>query len=49
MTKARIWFRRALITLAVLVVLGAAGAGVVWWKFFRSEAQNFADEETRFK
>ncbi len=49
MAKARIWFRRALIALLVVAVLGVAGAGLAWWKFFKSETQIFADDEARFK
>jgi mono/diheme cytochrome c family protein len=48
MTKARIRVRRALLTLLVLVVLVAAGAGLTWWKFFKSESQAFADDQARF-
>jgi mono/diheme cytochrome c family protein len=44
----RIQVRHALITLLVLVVLGTAGFGVVWWKFFKTEPQTFADAQARF-
>jgi mono/diheme cytochrome c family protein len=49
MARARVWFRRALIALVALIPLAAACAGLVWWKFFKSEDQECGDEQSRFK
>ena len=47
--RRRIWIRRAIVALAVLVLLGAGGAAIVWWTFFRSGPQVLADERERFE
>ena len=49
MTMTPAWRRRLKITLAILVVLGAALSAFVWYKFFRLEPQVFANEVERFK
>src|SRR5262245_23568216 len=44
------WIRRIVAAVAVLVVLGAVIGALIWWKFFTTGPQDFAnDEAARFK
>ena len=41
--------RRLAIALAVVVVLAATGAALIWWKFFTEKPQRLADDRARFQ
>jgi mono/diheme cytochrome c family protein len=44
-----LFMRRLAIALAVVIVLAAAGAMLVWWKFFTEGPQRLADDRARFQ
>ena len=44
----RRWLWRGAAALGVLLFLGAAGAAVAWWKFFKPGEQELASDEERF-
>ena len=48
MARRRTGFRYLLIAVLVLIVLGAAGGSIFWWKFLKSQSQDFADDQARF-
>lgn len=48
MSWRRHWKELLAAVVAVIVVFGGAGAGVVWWKFFKSGEQDLRDPAARF-
>jgi mono/diheme cytochrome c family protein len=48
MAKSRV-IRRVAIGFVALLIVALAGAGGIWWKFFREAPQSLADDAARFK
>lgn len=48
-TGKRTWIKWTAASLAVVLVLGAGVAAVVWWKFFQRGEQMLADDRARFE